>query len=186
MTAPVNTAGIARLDISVARHRRDVPPVNGVLLAAMAAERQRLHEILRRAGHQVHATSDHEDALDVVADTRPSLFIVVVDDIQEDITTLKQLAFLKSGWDHEIKVIAVGDYDDAGTADITLLRAPSETDLLQAVESLFPNISTIVVSPDVPPIRPAAIRARATLTPHRDHHQSWRRVCRRVPSIQLW
>ncbi|MGH8601859.1 MAG: hypothetical protein ACREXR_03480 [Gammaproteobacteria bacterium] len=150
MSAPENAAsGIAGLEISIARHRRDVSSVNGVLLAATAAERLRLHELLRRAGHLFHSTGDHEDALDLVADTRPALFVVVVDDIGEVITTLKRIKLLKADSAHVIRVIAVGNYDYAGAVDISMAPIPREIELLQAVESLFRKpVESMPVRPD--------------------------------------
>lgn len=55
-------AGITGLQKSVARHRRDLPPIDGVVLSPGSAERHRIQEILQRAEHTIFSTGDSGEA----------------------------------------------------------------------------------------------------------------------------
>jgi len=145
-----NTAsGTASLEssIAIARHRRDVPPVRGVLLSPATAERGRVQEILRRAGHSIHATDDHEDALDLVVDAKPSLVAIAVDAEGNAVRTLKMIKVMAAGWAHSIKIIAIGEGAHEGSVDAVVASVPHEDQLLGAVESLFRKVPKLEEAP---------------------------------------
>ncbi|GAB3352646.1 hypothetical protein [Lysobacter tyrosinilyticus] len=149
MSSPDSAAsGIASLDtsIAIARHRRDVPSVRGVLLSPATAERSRLQEILRRAGHSIQATDDHEDALDLVVDARPSLVAIAVDSDGNAVNTVKMIKVLTAGWAHDTKIIAIGEGAHEGSVDAVVASVPHEDQLLGAVESLFRKAPTQVAA----------------------------------------
>lgn len=134
--------GITALHTSITRHRRDVPPIEGVVLSPSSAERQRIQEILQRAGHTIFSTGEPEDALDLFADEQPSLFMIVADegqggDIQSAVDTLKQLRVLRAGWRKDVKVIVIGDGVPSELADLRLPSRVTEEGLLTSLEALF-------------------------------------------------
>lgn len=131
-----NASRITRMDASVSRHRRDVRPLRIVLLSAPVDLRQRLQGILRRAGHSISATDDHEVALDIMADTRPNLAVVAVEPGVATLNVLQHIRLLKSAAQNPLKVVALGDRVPSGLADAVIPSASDEGDLLLAVESL--------------------------------------------------
>ncbi|KRB11141.1 hypothetical protein [Lysobacter sp. Root690] len=144
MSGPTRPApnGITTLQTSIARHRRDVQPIAGVVLSPGSAERHRIQEILRRAGHTIFSTGDSEDALDLYADEQPTLFMIVADegqdaDVQDAVDALKQLRVLRAGWRKEVKIMVIGDGVPGEFVDLRLGPGVTAEALLTSVETLF-------------------------------------------------
>ena len=111
--------------------------MRGILLSPATAERGRVQEILRRAGHSIQATDDHEDALDLVIDAKPRLVAIAVDSEGNAANTVKMIKVMTAGWAHDIKIIAIGEGAHDETVDAVVAAVPHEEQLLGAVELLF-------------------------------------------------
>ena len=144
MSGPIRPpiSGTTALQTSIARHRRDVPSISGVVLSPDSAERYRIQEILQRAGHTIFSTGDSEDALDLFADQQPSLFMIVADegqggDVQNAVDTLKQLRVLRAGWRKDVKVMVIGDGVPGEFIDLRVPSGVTVEVVLNSVEALF-------------------------------------------------